>query len=306
MKSAFFILTALLSIGAYAAYNPFTDGAAIDVVISVKDEDGLSVSNAEVRVCFLVDPMREEVCAGIADSEGRYVAKSRACIGTYNVAVRKNGFYETVAHCMAQELPHEVVAKTRKWADSVKHENIVVRAVRKPVKMLHRGNAGMPYPATNEVLRFDMERFDWCPPFGKGRHGDVHVVFEERRGERAPTEFSNNLRMMFPNCADGFYRERLKFPCSRFKYAYHADETAEYEKELHLRFGRTASAITNDVRLAKDEYLVYRVRTRTNELGQVTFAHYGMIREGFNHLIRLKMSSHFNPAPNDTNLEPKR
>ena len=57
------------------------------------------------------------------------------------------------------------------------------------------------------------------------------------------------------------------------------------------------------VHLPDDEYLVFRTRTATNQLGQVTSANYGRIGEKPNLAIGLSMKSWFNPKPNDTNLE---
>lgn len=52
--------------------------------------------------------------------------------------------------------------------------------------------------------------------------------------------------------------------------------------------------------------LVYRVRTETNELGQVTHAHYGRIGDGVSQQIGLSMRSWFNKKDNDSNLEDAR
>lgn len=306
MKTALTMLLAMVVTGTCFAYNPFASGANADIVIVVHDERGAVVSNADVCVSFLVAPTREEVRTGITDGDGRFAAKSSRCIGRYTVEVRKKGYYAAFSRCAARSLPEDDVKRTRKWSANVKCEEVVLRAIRSPVQLVRQGDVGLRYPATNEVLRFDLERFDWCPPFGGGRHDDIHLVFEESHRAETWTEFANNLRVTFPNGVDGFYRQRIEFPYSQFRYAYHADRGAVYEKELNLRFGRTASAVTNDVRLAKDEYLVYRVRTRTNEFGQVTAAHYGRIGEGFGHLLRLRMSSWFNPTVNDTNLEDAR
>ena len=60
------------------------------------------------------------------------------------------------------------------------------------------------------------------------------------------------------------------------------------------------------VHLPDDEYLVFRTRTATNQLGQVTSANYGRIGEKLNLAIGLSMKSWLNPKPTDTNLEDAR
>ena len=79
------------------------------------------------------------------------------------------------------------------------------------------------------------------------------------------------------------------------------------EKQGHhlkyLPYAFTEDGITEAKRFPKDEYLVYRVRTRTNEVGQVVHAHYGRIGESFGHYIGLSTKCWFNLNDNDTNLE---
>jgi len=57
---------------------------------------------------------------------------------------------------------------------------------------------------------------------------------------------------------------------------------------------------------AENEYFIYRIRTATNELGQVTSANYGRIGEKLNLAIGLSMKAWFNTKSNDTNLEDAR
>ena len=58
--------------------------------------------------------------------------------------------------------------------------------------------------------------------------------------------------------------------------------------------------------LPDDEYLVFRTRTATNQLGQVMSANYGRIGEKPNLAIGLSMKAWFNPKANDANLEDAR
>ena len=60
------------------------------------------------------------------------------------------------------------------------------------------------------------------------------------------------------------------------------------------------------VHLPDDEYLVFRTRTATTQLGQVTSADYGRIGEKPNLAIGLSMKAWFNPKTNDANLEDAR
>ena len=151
----------------------------------------------------------------------------------------------------------------------------------------------------------DIVEGDWCPPYGKGRHDDIHMVFDGWRNPKDWYDFHAHLSVEFPNCADGFYR-RTADTTSSYRYDYVASTNAAFEKAFDLRYARVMNAVTNRMEFAKDDYLVYRVRTQTNELGQVTHAHYGRIGEGVSQQIGLSMRSWFNVKDNDTNLEDAR
>ena len=105
-----------------------------------------------------------------------------------------------------------------------------------------------------------------------------------------------------PNCVDGFYRQKIDGQ-SKLRYSYEANTNVVYEKAFEFRHVMKPGGKAESKRLEKDEYLVYRVRTQTNELGQVTHAHYGRIGEKFSQYIGLSIKSWFNPTDNDTNLE---
>lgn len=306
MKKVFLLCGLTIAEVCVAAYNPFADGALAEVEVIVRNEDGSPVTNANVSIAFLVAPTKEDVQKGVTDARGAFRASCPTCIGRSVVEVSKDGYYDSFSRRSVRVLSEAAVCKTRKWSEGAKREEVFLRRVRNPVAMTYHGDVGLCYPATNEVLKFDLERLDWCPPFGAGKRDDVHLLFEASRDPNDWLSFANNLHLRFPHCADGFYRAKVGHADSVFKYAYQADVQAKYERALDLFFGRTAQAVTNDVRLARDECLIYRVRTQTNEWGRVTSANYGMISEGLGHLLRLKMSALFNPRANDPNLEDER
>lgn len=60
------------------------------------------------------------------------------------------------------------------------------------------------------------------------------------------------------------------------------------------------------MRFSENVYLIFRTRTKTNELGQVISANYGRIGEDIDHIFGLKMKVWFNPEVNDFDLEDAR
>ena len=304
MKIPLCLLFAVAVVRLAVAYSPIVDGAWADVRVKVVDDCGAAVADAAVSTTFYVAPAKVEVKRGKTDAQGLFLAQG-LCIGEARVWVRKDGYYETKSDLVFRTLSAKDAENSRKWSNGTVETVVVLKKKRSPVKLTFHAIDYRKFPATNEVVKLDLELLDWCPPYGKGSHDDVHLVFDGWRNPSDWHDFHEHLSVTFPNGADGFYR-RTADASSGFRYDYVASTNAVYEKSLDLRFARTLKAVTNRVSLAKDEYLVYRVRTQTNELGQVTGAHYGRIGEGLSQLIGLSIRSWFNPRANDANLEDAR
>lgn len=206
--------------------------------------------------------------------------------------VTKDGYYKSCRH-------EPFAIGTNKLV------NLMVKRIRNPVRLVHHTMEYKPYPATNEVLKLDLETLDWCPPYGRGKHDDLHLVFDGWRDPKEWFNFRGRLSISMPNCVDGFYRLKLDAE-SDFPYAYEANTNANFEKSFEFRHVCTPKGIGESRRFADDEYLIYRVRTQTNELGQVTHAHYGRIGEKLRQFIGLSMKNWYNAKENDPNLEDAR
>lgn len=299
------ILGAITAGNLSAAYNPYVDGAKADVRVRVVDDRGEPVQNALVSIIFLTDVQKVEVARGTSDAEGRFGAV-RNCIGELRLWVRKDGYYETHTTKTLWELQsREMTLKSHRWQEKPIELSAVLKKKHNPVNMAFHSVDFRPYPATNEVFKLDLETLEWCPPFGSGKHDDMHLVFDGWRNPLDWDDFHEHLKVSFPNCVDGFYEQKVD-SSSSFKYAYRADENGTYVKKLELRNVHTKDGITESKKLPADSYLIYRVRTETNELGQVIHAHYGRIGEKFSQNIGLSIKSWFNTTDNDTNLEDAR
>lgn len=303
MKSFLMFLFLICSCACYADYSPFLNGAKANVKVVVSDENGCVVSNANVRVAFLVEPVKETVVQGRSDNDGTFNAFSSLCIGRYTISAFKDGYYDTFVKRSISVQDVERVVKSRKWTEEEKVEKVTLKRIRKPVKMQRTNIVNGRFPATNEVLKLDLQLLQWCAPYGNGVHDDMHIVYKSENSSDVWLEFSRSLEISFPNAADGFYTAKLDGSGSSLRYDYAAETDRLYNKKLHFSFGRTEKAITNNVLLADDEYLVYRVRSKTNEVGKVVSAHYGVICERIRYIMGFDISSIFNPNKNDANLE---
>ena len=90
---------------------------------------------------------------------------------------------------------------------------------RNPVGLAFKFWEYRKFPATNEVVKLDLEMLDWGPPYGRGRHDDLHMVFDGWCNPKDWYDFHEHLSIVFPNCVDGFYR-RTADTTSGFRYDY--------------------------------------------------------------------------------------
>lgn len=90
---------------------------------------------------------------------------------------------------------------------------------------------------------------------------------------------------------------------SLLKRCYRANPDATYQRRLEFVYDRRNGEVERCERMPKDQYMVFRTRTRTNEVGNVTSANYGLIFEKGKYGLNWNIRVGFNPTPNDTNLE---
>lgn len=291
-----------LAIAALAAFNPFVDGALADVRVCVVDDAGAPVPGASVSLVFYTAPQKADVIKGVTDADG--VFRSRhLCTEELRVVVRKAEHYETVRYAPEyRQNTAEEAARSRRWSKGTVDVPIVLKRRLQPLKLAFHAVDFKPFPCTNEVMKLDLELLDWCPPYGSGKRDDLHLVFDGWRNPQDWDDYHEHLKVAFPNGEDGFYLSPVD-PTSAFRYPYRAQTNAVYGKSLEFRHVHTAEGVKESEKLPPETCLVYRVRTETNELGQVTHAHYGRIGERFTQYFGLTMTSWFNPTDNDANLE---
>ena len=172
-----------------AAYSPIIDGAMADVRLKVVDDLGEVVPDATISVTFYTAPEKVDVKRGKTDAEGCFSAKGR-CIGEAHTWIRKDGYYETKADPKFRILSDKEAEQRRKWSNGTVDTVVVLKKKRHPVGLAFKFWEYRKFPATNEVLKLDLEMLDWCPPYGRGRNDDLHMVFD---GWRNPKDWYDYL-----------------------------------------------------------------------------------------------------------------
>ncbi|MBR4189874.1 MAG: hypothetical protein IKQ55_07935 [Kiritimatiellae bacterium] len=284
-------------------YDPHRDGAAAELDIHVVDELGCPVPSVDLRVSFAIGPAEGMDRSGQTDSEGGFHASCRTT-GSIWILAQKDGYYQTRLHVDAQDVPYEEAVKTHRWSNGPVKTTVVLKTIRHPVQLTMNGCGfeEMPWPATNTVLGFDLELFDWCPPYGFGKHDDLQLKYDFWRSSTNWDQAYAHLTMTMTNCVDGLYLEPVE-EFSQLKRCYHADPDAVYQQRMEFVHDRRSGDVDRRNPMPKDQYMVFRTRTKTNAIGEITSANYGMIFERGKFGLEWNIRAGFNPTPNDTNLE---
>ena len=288
-----------------AAYSPFIDGAIADVKIKVVDDRGEAVPDAAISVTFYTAPEKVDIKRGKTDALGYFFASGR-CIGEAHLWIRKDGYYETKMKPVFRTLSDTEVERLRKWSSGTVETTATLKKKRNPVTTsFHAVDYLYPIPATNEIVRLDLETFKWCPPYGNGKHDDLHMLYEVWQDQDNWLAFHKKLTITAPNCVDGFYRRKVD-ATSNFRYEYKAVTNEVYDKTIVYNVDRRSGKIDVVELPLDDEFFTFRMRTVTNEVGEVVQAYYGRIAERSGHMFGLRMKTWFNTKLNDTNLEDAR
>ncbi len=150
-----------------------------------------------------------------------------------------------------------------------------------------------------------MKAGDWVAPLGKGEVADFYI--RKNYDEKAR---STKSALFFKGKGNGAYKMKA-FVDSEFRSCYVADTNAvfgtlfRYEYWTHDHVNpKDGSHRTEVCDVDADECLILRTRCRFDERGNLVSCHYSKIYGKIEIFGWLNfMSSAFNPAPNDANLE---
>ena len=288
--------------------NARRNGALARIAVHVIDDNGMIVSNSNVRVFFGMNfRPKGKYISGKSDENGLFVAEGLTCGDEIAIDVTQSGFYpSSMEFCFARMgAEHEV--RDGKWQPFGTTETIELRPIRKPMDSAYQGNF-VHTTNLNEWVGFDLQFMDFVSPYGRGIVADFDVRINWN-GEAARGYGGMGVSVRFTAPGAGFVVAPIH-AASSFKGPYHAklsdkydQTTAEfYEKVLEDHSCKTC---------LWNEKLCWIVRSRClmNDSGEVVNANYSVIhsiqfsgsRKGHG---GVRVIGLFNPTPNDTNLEP--
>lgn len=276
-------------------------GALAKIIYRVVDDEGAPITNTIVLGTWRNDyPRRTWKETFVTDTNGVFVAEGKVG-GAFGAFVRKDGYYLSSTglnfHWRSDVSP---VVKNGKWQPYGERRKMIVKRKKDPVAMSHIHTLSMDAPATNVWIGIDLESFQWTSPYGRGRHDDMLLRFNFEMHDKYATEWATMDISFTNNPYAGFYvRKRDLY--SQFQSTYHAETNAVFSQTATFNavfFNKYLST------LGKDDYMVFRTRTKVDDKGNLVSAYYGKIYGAWEFGTGIKISDvYFNHTPNDTNLE---
>ena len=297
----------LLSINAACAQHAVPTRATF----VVRDDMDMPVVNAQIEGGFpdLSATGSRDRFVGVTDSNGMFVAEGNAVIGV-DGRVTVEGHYQTIV---------TVSVGTNRAMNSWSLEiPVLLKRIRNPIPMyFHIVNnpyisalEGVGKYRIGQTSSFDIVTADFLSPYGAGRVADFEFIWGmtiySKDDDGLAWNYDTLCEIRMTNGVDGICRGSPDGAedgqiGSLFYSAYEAPKDGYTNYISFYDHVRGTKAEGNDDR----HYLYYfRVRTQTNELGQVTNALYGQIHGQING----RFAYFLNPTPNDRNMEfdPKR
>ena len=311
MKIAIFFVFICLAVpnklrgGTVALVNAYRTGAMSRVVYRVVDDQGTVVSNATAHIWYKSygRPQDNADWEVNTDQDGQFVAEHRTN-ERLRVFVRKDGYYGARDEISYFDTERNSVSDG-KWLPYGITKTLVLKRILNPTTMV--SSAGLDYykyPPLGSWTGFDLQKREWMPPWGAGDHPDMLIRFER---QDTPNGYHRTMEVSFTNNPfAGVYQLKVD-GSSEMNSVYHADTNATYLSSLLFTVDRDVNGFHRRD-LEEGQYLVFRTRTRTNEMGRLVSAHYGKVYGNWRFGERGGMAIQkieFNPTPNDTNLEPK-
>jgi len=137
-------------------------------------------------------------------------------------------------------------------------------------------------PVLNEPVGFDLFEGDWVAPHGKGKRADVFFrgekSFEGKLAHQDRKDYRTTLEISFPHELDGIQGflgpENLALASQLI--VPHVAPVEGYQDRLELLASRRPDGKDLNYRDDRQMY-IFRVRTQTDEDGEIVQANYGFI-----------------------------
>jgi hypothetical protein len=299
MREQDYFPSALIGALGMFGFTIWLGASMVTVDVTVVDENGKPIRNAEVSIPFLEQGPVEwgslgKPAIGQTDGNGRFSASGRID-ATYGASAKHPDYYlgwSGSRSFEAIESPRHLEAK------------IVLRPILNPIPLFAR-RIETNVPGVNGDYLFDLMVMDWVRPHGKGIVGDIGVRVTRRF--ESWEDFDCNVTWTFIGSQNGIKRIPTSEAARSFlKLPRNAPEDG-YVGQKEWNFGRTK----NDIREIPVDAIGYffRIRSVVGEKGEIVSAHYGKILGDIlvtpinSKSCLLRFTCYSNPTGSDRNLE---
>jgi len=295
------------------SYYAQRDGADAKMTFHVTNSKGQNVSNASIRVSFIVTDEKHTTREGTTDENGVFIAEGKTA---YRVVLmmEKDGYYATlVRHTFGKSRGDYL--KDGKWLPWNQTFEVTLKEKHNPIPMYVK-NMEIILPKTDGSFGFDFQVGDLVAPHGKGEFADMLFTYIFNKPPAGEQEYYAHMTFEGVSEKDGMILMQFDIPLpnkypspNEYPSVYEAP-TEGYENQFEMFKRFTMQAELEKSELTEKDYLVFRSRVVTDDNGGIVSANYGKIYfisyggtpkspdGGF-----VKMQYYFNPTPNDRNIE---
>ena len=281
-------------------------GAMAKICYRVIDDEGCPVSNAVAHVWFSSYARHQDDADWLVttDTNGMFTVEHRTN-ESLDCGFDKDGYYHSSDQILFRDRKDvPVKVKDGKWQPYGETRTVVLKKIKNPIRLRDpESRYRYKYPESGKWAGFDLVCGDWVPPLGNGKCEDVMIRYIR---EQRQDGYFKSLDISFTNnpYAGAYLMNKDSF--SEMDSVYEADTNGVYVGCLRYEFERTAKGNHTISELGPGQYLVFRIRAKTDDEGNLVSAHYGRIMGALQYLEKGGLvlgPVYFNPTPNDTNLE---
>jgi len=243
------------------------------VTVKVVDELSNPIENVDVLIGFQ-KPKRNEQGAieiaerGVTGVDGVF-SSSRKTGSHIAYSAEKKGYYKSRGDY------HFTTSTNGRWQPWNSEFKLVLRKIENPAPMYARDSHMnlIKLPVVNKTVGFDLLKYDWLAPYGKGSHADIN--FKYTGAYKKEDEFYEKLEVTFTNKFDGIQliKEDRKMG-SMLKLPRKAPETGYKGSLVRTRSRTPGNSLIEDAE--QNNNYIFRVRSEEKD-GKFIRAMYGKI-----------------------------
>jgi hypothetical protein len=265
--------------------------------ILVVDEEGKPLSGINIGVGFernITWGTKSSGQQGVTDADGRLTFSGESN-GHITYGGRMDGYYPSYYDYDFKELGE---FGWKPWNPELK---IVMRKIENPVPMYARdvkkSKKKIELPILGQEVGFDLEAYDWVPPYGSGKN--IDFIFEAKKSVIDKKNYDVSVKLSFSNKWDGIIKIKDEFNNgSEFKLPRIAPETGYFEIINFEEYRRSGQNI--DRNFDPENSYIFKVRSKYIE-GKFVEAKYGKIHgpiiidPAWSETVRIYFRYFFNP-----------